>query len=61
MTPVRRLRRTRHGKQLSVGSEFDLQPTSPDTNPLNLELEGFEGKEAGARTWGLRIRMSIPI
>ena len=60
LTPFSRLRWTGHGKQLSVGSEFGLQPSSPDSNPLNLELEGVRGKSSRGRDIGVRIRMSIP-
>ena len=60
LTPFSRLRWTGHGKQLSVGSEFGLQPTSPDTSPLNLELEGTRGKSSRGANMGVRIRMSIP-
>ena len=60
LTPFSRLRWTGHGKQLSVGSEFGLQPPSPDTNPLNLELEGTRGKSSRGADLGVRIRMSIP-
>lgn len=45
---------------MSVGSEFGLQPPSPDTNPLNLELVGTQGKSSRGANMGLRIRISIP-
>ena len=60
LTPFSRLRWTGHGKELSVGSEFGLQPRSPDTNPLNMELEGIRGKSSRGPNMGVRIRMSIP-
>ena len=60
LTPFSRLRWTGHGKQLSVGSEFGLQSASPDTNPLNLELEGTRGKSSRGADMGVRIRMSVP-
>ena len=60
LTPFSRLRWTGHGKELSVGSEFGLQPRSPDTNPLNLELQGIRGKSSRGPDMGVRIRMSIP-
>ena len=60
LTPFSRLRWTGHGKQLSFGSEFGLQPASPDTNPLNLELEGTRGKSSRGADLGVRIRMSVP-
>ena len=60
LTPFSRLRWTGHGKQLSIGSEFGLQPTNPDTTPLNLELEGIRGKGNRGADRGVRIRMSIP-
>ena len=60
LTPFSRLRWTGHGKELSVGSEFGLQPRSPDTNPLNMELEGIRGKSSRGPDMGVRIRMSIP-
>ena len=60
LTPFSRLRWTGHGKELSVGSEFGLQPRSPDTNPLNLELQGVRGKSSRGPDMGVRIRMSIP-
>ena len=60
LTPFSRLRWTGHGKELSVGSEFGLQPRSPDTNPLNLELQGIRGKSSRGPNMGVRIRMSIP-
>ncbi len=60
LTPFSRLRWSGHGKEISVGSEFDLQPPSPDTNPLNLELEGTRGKSSRGANTGVRIRMSIP-
>ncbi|MCY3757551.1 MAG: hypothetical protein OXG96_07485, partial [Acidobacteria bacterium] len=60
LTPFSRLRWTGHGEQLSVGSEFGLQPPSPGTNPLNLELEGVRGKSSRGTDMGVRIRMSIP-
>ena len=60
LTPFSRLRWTDHGKQLSVGSELGLQSPSPDTNPLNLELEGTRGKSSRGADVGVRIRMSIP-
>ena len=59
-TPFSRLRWTRHGKQMSAGSEFGLQPTSPDINPLNLELEGVRGKGSRGADRGVRIHLSIP-
>ncbi len=59
-TPFSRLRWTRHWKQMSVGSEFGLQPTSSDTNPLNLEMEGVRGKGSRGADLRARIRMSIP-
>ena len=40
--------------------EFGLQPRSPDTNPLNMELEGIRGKSSRGPNMGVRIRMSIP-
>ena len=60
LTPFSRLRWTGHGKELSVGSEFGFQPRSPDTNPLNLELQGVRGKSSRGPDMGVRIRMSIP-
>ena len=60
LTPFSRLRWTGHGKELSVGSEFGFQPRSPDTNPLNLELQGIRGKSSRGPDMGVRIRMSIP-
>ena len=60
LTPFSRLRWTGHGKEFSVGSEFGLQPRSPDTNPLNLELQGVRGKSSRGPDMGVRIRMSIP-
>ena len=60
LTPFSRLRWTGHGKEFSVGSEFGLQPRSPDTNPLNLELQGVRGKSSRGPNMGVRIRMSIP-
>ena len=60
LTPFSRLRWTGHGKELSVGSEFGLQPRSPYTDPLNLELEGIRGKSSRGPNMGVRIRMSIP-
>ena len=60
LTPFSRLRWTGHGKEFSVGSEFGLQPRSPDTNPLNLELQGTRGKSSRGPDMGVRIRMSIP-
>ena len=60
LTPFSRLRWTGHGKEMSVGSEFGLQPRSPDTNPLNLELQGIRGKSSRGPDMGVRIRMSIP-
>ena len=60
LTPFSRLRWSGQGKEISVGSEFDLQPPTPDTNPLNLELEGTRGKSSRGANMGVRIRMSIP-
>ena len=60
LTPFSRLRWTGHGKQWSVGSEFGLQPTDSDTNPLNLELEGTRAKSSRGADMGVRFRMSIP-
>jgi len=60
LTPFSRLRWTGHGEQLSVGSEFGLQSPDPETNPLNLELEGVRGKSSRGTDMGVRIRMSIP-
>jgi hypothetical protein len=60
LTPFSRLRWSGHGKEISVGSEFGLQPPGPDTNPLNLELEGTRGKSGRGANMGVRIRMSIP-
>ncbi len=60
LTPFSRLRWSRHGKEIGVGSEFGLQPPTPDTNPLNLELEGTRGKSSRGADMGVRIRMSIP-
>ena len=60
LTPFGRLRWSGRRKQLSVGSEFGLQPTNPDSNPLNLELEGVRGKSSRGADMGVRIRMSIP-
>ena len=60
LTPFSRLRWSGHGKQFSVGSEFGLRPATPDTNPLNLELEGVRGKSSRGADMGVRIRMSVP-
>ena len=60
LTPFSRLRWSGHGKQWSVGSEFGLQPTDSDANPLNLELEGIRGKSSRGADMGVRFRMSIP-
>ena len=60
LTPFSRLRWTGYGKQLSVGSEFDLQSPGPDTNPLNLELEGVRGKSSRGTDMGVRLRMAVP-
>ena len=43
-----------------IPGEFGLQPRSPDTNPLNMELEGIRGKSSRGPNMGVRIRMSIP-
>ena len=59
LTPFSRLRWSGHGKQFSVGSEFGLQPASPDTSPLNLELEGVRGKSSRGADLGVRFRMSV--
>ena len=40
--------------------EVGFQPPSPDTNPLNLELQGIRGKSSRGPDMGVRIRMSIP-
>ena len=60
LTPFSRLRWSGHGKEISVGGEFGLQPSTPDTNPLNLELEGTRGKGSRGADMGVRFRMSIP-
>ena len=60
LTPFSRLRWSDRGRELSVGSEFGLQSGSPDTNPVNLELEGTRGKSSRGANMGVRIRMSIP-
>ena len=60
LTPFSRIRWSDRGKELSVGSEFGLQPVSSDTNPLNLELEGTRGKSGRGANMGVRIRMSVP-
>ena len=49
----------RSGTSLTPG-EFGFQPRSPDTNPLNLELQGIRGKSSRGPDMGVRIRMSIP-
>ena len=60
LTPFSRLRWSGYGKEISVGGEFGLQPSTPDTNPLNLELEGTRGKGSRGADMGVRFRMSIP-
>ena len=43
-----------------IRGEFNLQSPTPDTNPLNLELQGIRGKSSRGPNMGVRIRMSIP-
>ena len=60
LTSYSRLRLTRYGRELSVGSEFGLQSQPPPANPLKLELEGIRRKNRRGVNMGVRVRMSIP-